>query len=190
MLACEPPSRWMTRAGLAEGRLRFEQCRSPCGAPWLNVIAALMADWPGQFRIGADAAGLTRRSFAAARAALAGQGGGEATSGHAAGPRVGTRVGGARAQAAEARGSGAVSFGQGRAHPRALLSSKTGAGPRPDAGRDDRDGRQVDGTGGERGTTVRAGADRSGRTAGSGGSSTSPSGTSTRRRPSRSRNHR
>ncbi len=46
------------------GRQRFEQCRLAVRTPWLKLIAAWMADWPGPFRIAADAAGLTRRSFA------------------------------------------------------------------------------------------------------------------------------
>ena len=46
------------------GRQRFEQCRLAARAPWLELVAAWMAEWPGPFRIGADAAGLTRRSFA------------------------------------------------------------------------------------------------------------------------------
>ena len=45
-------------------RLRLEQCRLAGRAPCLGLAAAWMADWPGPFRIGADAAGLTRRSFA------------------------------------------------------------------------------------------------------------------------------
>ena len=47
-----------------DGRQRFEQCRLAVRAPWLELVAAWMADWPDAFRIGADAAGLTRRSFA------------------------------------------------------------------------------------------------------------------------------
>ncbi len=56
-----------------DGRQRFEQCRLTVRRPWLELVAAWMADWPRQFRIGADAAGLTRRSFARKRlpAALA-----------------------------------------------------------------------------------------------------------------------
>ncbi len=50
-----------------DGRLRFEQCRLDVRAPWLGLVAAWMADWPAAFRIGADAAGLTRRSFARLR---------------------------------------------------------------------------------------------------------------------------
>ncbi len=48
----------------AEGRMRFEQCRLAVRLPWLEMVAAWMADWPIRFRIGADAAGLTRRTFA------------------------------------------------------------------------------------------------------------------------------
>jgi len=54
-------------------RLRFEHTRLATRVPWLETVAAWMADWPRSFRIGADAAGVTRRTFARTRpgAALA-----------------------------------------------------------------------------------------------------------------------
>ncbi len=48
-------------------RLRFEQCRHVVRTPWLELVAAWMFDWPRSFRDGADAAGLSRRSFARSR---------------------------------------------------------------------------------------------------------------------------
>lgn len=54
-------------------RMRFEHARLAVRAPWLGTVGAWMADWPRSFREGADAAGVTRRTFARSRmpAALA-----------------------------------------------------------------------------------------------------------------------
>ena len=59
-----PPSRWTIHGSWLKAGCGFEQCRLACRAPWLEMVAAWMTDWPSRFRIGADAAGLTRRSFA------------------------------------------------------------------------------------------------------------------------------
>lgn len=45
-------------------RLRFEQARLADRVPHLDLVAAWMVDWPTVFRRGAEAAGLTRRTFA------------------------------------------------------------------------------------------------------------------------------
>lgn len=45
-------------------RLRFEQARLADRVPHLDLVAAWVADWPIAFRRGAEAAGLTRRTFA------------------------------------------------------------------------------------------------------------------------------
>jgi len=45
-------------------RLRFEQARLADRVPHLDLLAGWMADWPTAFRRGAEAAGLTRRTFA------------------------------------------------------------------------------------------------------------------------------
>jgi hypothetical protein len=47
-----------------DGRQRLEQCRLVVRASWLELVAAWMADWPDSFHAGAEASGLTRRSFA------------------------------------------------------------------------------------------------------------------------------
>lgn len=47
-----------------QGRLRFEQSRIGARGPWLDTVAAWLAEWPGSFRAGAHGAGLTQRSFA------------------------------------------------------------------------------------------------------------------------------
>lgn len=47
-----------------DSRLRFEQARLADRVPHLEMVAAWMADWPIAFRRGAEAAGLTRRTFA------------------------------------------------------------------------------------------------------------------------------
>lgn len=44
-------------------RLRFEQARLADRVPHLDLVAGWMADWPAAFRRGAEAAGLTRRTF-------------------------------------------------------------------------------------------------------------------------------
>ncbi len=51
------------QAAASAARMRFEQCRLAVRAPWLELIAAWTAGWPGPFRVGAEAAGLTQRSF-------------------------------------------------------------------------------------------------------------------------------
>ena len=51
----------------ADERLRFEHTRLAIRVPWLETVAAWTADWPRSFRDGADAAGLTRRTFARTR---------------------------------------------------------------------------------------------------------------------------
>jgi hypothetical protein len=60
-LACALALPGLPASGI--GRRRFEQCRLAVRRPWLDLVAAWMADWPDAFRAGADAAGLTRRSF-------------------------------------------------------------------------------------------------------------------------------
>jgi hypothetical protein len=50
-------------ASSGAARMRFEQCRLAVRSPWLTLIAAWIADWPDSFRVGAEAAGLTQRSF-------------------------------------------------------------------------------------------------------------------------------
>lgn len=44
-------------------RMRFEQARLATRLPWLETVGIWMADWPRSFRDGADAAGLTQRTF-------------------------------------------------------------------------------------------------------------------------------
>lgn len=53
--------RWPFEGG---ARMRFEQSRLAVRMPWLETVAAWMADWPASFRVGAAATGLTQRSFA------------------------------------------------------------------------------------------------------------------------------
>ncbi len=50
-------------------RMRFEQSRLSIRAPWLETMAAWTRAWPQSFHQGAEAAGLTRRSFARTRQA-------------------------------------------------------------------------------------------------------------------------
>ena len=47
-----------------DGRLRFEQARLADRVAHLDLAAAWMADWPAAFRRGAEAAGITQRTFA------------------------------------------------------------------------------------------------------------------------------
>jgi hypothetical protein len=46
------------------GRIRFEQARLTDRVPHLDRVAGWMVDWPAAFRRGAEAAGLSRRTFA------------------------------------------------------------------------------------------------------------------------------
>lgn len=63
----------LSAAPASAGRLRFAHLRLDRRIAWLDTIAAWTANWPQSFREGANAAGLTRLSFARARlpAALA-----------------------------------------------------------------------------------------------------------------------
>ena len=44
-------------------RMRFEHARLAVRLPWLEMVGIWTADWPRSFRDGADAAGLTQRTF-------------------------------------------------------------------------------------------------------------------------------
>ena len=68
------PVRMRLRAAFAlnamdepEERMRFEQARLAVRGLWLETVGAWMADWPRSFWDGANAAGVTRRTFARAR---------------------------------------------------------------------------------------------------------------------------
>lgn len=45
-------------------RRRFEHCRHPVRAAWLETVATWLEDWPRGFLAGAEAIGATRRTFA------------------------------------------------------------------------------------------------------------------------------